>query len=94
MNTVLLAAVLWSAAGAASAQPAARPEPEDCMARPRDRVVESVTYGGTTYRFRRPGCRALFESDSERYSQLFDALAQLEAEGVAIEPELESLVPS
>ena len=71
-----------------------QPQPEDCFAGPRDRVVESVTHAGKTYEFKRAGCRALFESDPERYSQLFDALAELAAQGAAIEAEPESLVPS
>ena len=89
MSSLILAALLWSAAG-----PAAFPEPEECFATRRDRVVESASHAGRTYQFKRAGCRALFESDPERYSQLFDALAELEAQGVAVEPEPESLVPS
>ena len=89
MSSLILAALLWSAA-----DPAAFPEPEECFAASRDRVVESAAFAGKTYEFKREGCRALFESDPERYSQLFDALAELDAQGVAVEPEPESLVPS
>ena len=89
MNGLVLAVLLWSAA-----DPAAFPEPEECFAANRDRVVETASHAGKTYQFKRAGCLALFESDPERYSQLFDALAELEAQGVAVEPEPDSLVPS
>jgi YHS domain-containing protein len=72
----------------------AQPSPEECFASARDIAVESVTYEGKTYRFKRAGCRDLFESDRERYAQLFDALAELHGAGSEIKASETSLVPS
>ncbi|MBK5258205.1 MAG: hypothetical protein JJE51_01305 [Thermoanaerobaculia bacterium] len=72
----------------------AQPEPEDCFATKRDAVVETATFDGKTYSFRKSGCRALFESDPERYAQLFDALAELSAAGAKVKVAEASLVPS
>jgi YHS domain-containing protein len=71
-----------------------QPAPEDCFATVKDVVVETVSYSGRTYTFKKEGCRALFESDPERYGQLFDALGELAAAGTVVKAEQASLVPS
>ena len=57
-------------------------------------AVHSVEHNGKTYNFRFADCREEFLTDPERYSQLYDALAELHAEGVKIESAPPSLVPS
>lgn len=75
-------------AGSLGAQPA----PEDCLKASR----VTVSHGGKTYRLADEACRQQFLSDPERYSQLYDALLELEAAGKTMEapPEEASLVPS
>jgi YHS domain-containing protein len=70
------------------------PRPEECLRASGDPVVESAVYAGKTYEFKRAGCKALFDSDPERFSQLFDALAELAASGQEVSPEQVSAVPS
>lgn len=58
----------------------------------------TVEYGGKTYRLRDEACRTLFQTDPERYAQLFDAL-QEENKGAPPKPKIKpkesaSLVPS
>ena len=72
----------------------AQPEPEECFVAKNDSVVETVSHAGRTYGFRKTGCKALFESDPERYAQLFDALAEMDAAGGTVKVEQASLVPS
>ena len=69
------------------------PAPEECRAATAGAAV-TVTYGGKTYRLTSEACRAQFLSDPERYSQLYDALAELEAAGTPVRPSTTSLVPS
>ena len=64
--------------------------PEECLTKKSD---ITATYGGKTYAFRHADCREQFLEDPERFSQLYDALAELEAEGTSIAPRA-SLVPS
>jgi hypothetical protein len=64
-------------------------EPETCIGG--DVVVE---HAGKRYALATSECRDLFLSDPERYSQLFDALTELEAAGKRIAPRQPSLVPS
>jgi YHS domain-containing protein len=72
----------------------AQPAPEECFATKKDRVVESAEHDGRVYRFKAAGCRALFESEPERYAQLFDALAEMDAQGAVVAAPEASLVPS
>lgn len=67
--------------------------PEECFVA-RGKAAASVEHGGKTYKFRFADCREEFLTDPERYSQLYDALAELHAEGVKIESAPPSLVPS
>lgn len=58
----------------------------------------TVEYGGKTYRLRDEACRQLFQTDPERYAQLFDALLE-ENNGAPPKPKIKpqdsaSLVPS
>lgn len=66
--------------------------PEECV------VAKSeitTTYAGKTYAFRFADCRDEFLTDSERFAQLYDALLEMQAEGLAVtKPGAESLVPS
>ena len=71
------------------------PAPEDCVLRRGERAAATAEYKGKTYEFRQAACKDEFLSDPERYSQLYDALAELAAEGVAVERSRDaSLVPS
>ena len=66
--------------------------PEECLTKSRDAVV--VAHGGKNYRLANEACREQFLSDPERYSQLYDALMELEAEGTPLRATPPSLVPS
>lgn len=69
-------------------------EPEECLVPPGAAAAATVEHGGRTYELASVECRELFLSDPERYSQLFDALAEL---GVRADPEPPgeaSLVPN
>ena len=70
------------------------PSPEECRAGGESSVA--VEHAGKTYRLASEACREEFLSDPERYAQLYDALAELEAGGkrVAARPRDASLVPS
>jgi YHS domain-containing protein len=70
------------------------PAPEDCLAKGSDPAAIGVTHGGKTYHLANDACRTEFLSDPERYSQLYDALLELEAEGTPLTPSPPSLVPS
>ena len=87
----LVVAVLTPAASSA-AQTA--PAPEQCLARAGDRSAITVTHGAKTYRMASEACREQFVGDPERFAQLYDALLELEAEGVVLQPATPSLVPS
>ena len=90
MTRTVAALVIAALATVAAAQDA--PAPEQCLAKPGDASALTITHGGKTYRMANEACRAQFASDPERYAQLYDALAELEAEGTALPPP--SLVPS
>lgn len=64
--------------------------PEECLV-PKSDIT--AAYGGKTYAFRYADCREQFLEEPERFSQLYDALAELQAAGEA-PPRTESLVPS
>ena len=67
---------------------------------PRECVVTSgkpaatAEHAGKTYAFRFEDCRDEFLKDPERYSQLYDALLELQSEGKRIAAAPPSLVPS
>ncbi|HEX2061628.1 MAG TPA: hypothetical protein VHK90_12885 [Thermoanaerobaculia bacterium] len=70
----------------------AAPVPEQCLAKSGDAFV--VAHAGRTYRMASEECRAQFLSDPERFSQLYDALLELEAAGRPKRAAAPSLVPS
>jgi YHS domain-containing protein len=77
-----------------AAQPlAAQKSPESCLS-PAGNAKATAVHGGRTYYFSDPACRDEFLSDPERFSQLYDALLELETAGKKIEPPIPSLVPS
>jgi YHS domain-containing protein len=63
--------------------------PEECLG-----TGFSTEWQGKTYTFRFEDCRDEFLTDPERYSQLYDALREMQAEGMKVEPPKASLVPS
>lgn len=67
--------------------------PEECLVA-REKAAVTVEHAGKTYAFRFADCRDEFLSDPERYSQLYDALLELQAEGKAVRNTPPSLVPS
>ena len=72
----------------------AQPAPEECLAKAGDESAVVVSYGDKAYRMANEACRAQFLTDPERYSQLYDALLELEREGTPLPPSAPSLVPS
>ena len=91
MMRIVLAAVVMAATAAALAEDA--PAPEECLAKANTPFV--VSHGGKTYRMTSEACRAQFLTEPERYSQLYDALLELEEEGTPLRaPASPSLVPS
>ena len=71
------------------------PDPETCLLKKGQVAVASADHAGKTYRFPTIACRDLFLSDPERYSQLFDALTELNEKGKLEDPrDNASLVPS
>jgi YHS domain-containing protein len=87
----LIAAAIFSAASAL-AQTA--PEPEECLAPLGATSAVVVSHAGKSYPLTSEACRSQFLSDPERYSQLYDALRELEREGTPLEAPSDSLVPS
>lgn len=71
-------------------------DPAGCRAATGDASAITVSHAGRTYYVTDERCRDAFLAEPERYAQLFDALAELEAEGKAPPPEHDaaSLVPS
>lgn len=65
--------------------------PEECVTR---RSEITATHQGKTYAFRYADCREQFLTDPERYAQLYDALLEMQAQGIDTAPRAESLVPS
>ena len=63
--------------------------PEECLGK-----GFSTEWQGKTYTFRFEDCREEFLKDPERYSQLYDALREMQAEGMKVEAPRASLVPS
>ena len=92
MRSIVIALLIATAVCSANAQNA--PDPEQCLAKAKDTAV-IATYGDKTYRLTSEVCRDQFLTDPERFSQLYDALLELEAEGTPlIAPASPSLVPS
>lgn len=92
-RAVLLAAIVASAAPVASGQE--DPSPRQCLAKRNDPAAVTVTHDAKTYHLASAACRDQFASDPERYSQLYDALIELEKRGEAMSaPASPSLVPS
>jgi hypothetical protein len=79
MTSLLLALLLATA-----------PAPEECLAK----KGVAVSFGGKTYQLASEACREQFLSDPERYSQLYDALLEMQAGGAAISSAPASSVPS
>ncbi len=63
--------------------------PEECLGK-----GYSTEWQGKTYEFRFEDCRDEFLKDPERYAQLYDALLEMQAVGMKVEPAKASLVPS
>jgi YHS domain-containing protein len=55
-------------------------KPADCMTDVKG-AAASVDYGGKSYYFKSQACKEQFLTDPERYSQLYDALAELKNAG-------------
>lgn len=72
------------------------PAPEECLASGKKTARVTVAHSGKSYALASEACRDQFLTDPERYAQLYDALAELEAAGtpLAAAPETASLVPS
>ena len=84
--TVLL---LCAAATFAGAQAA----PEQCLAKPQS-ATATAEWQGKTYFFASAACREEFVKDPERWSQLYDALLELQEAGRPMQAPAPSLVPS
>jgi YHS domain-containing protein len=68
---------------------------EDCIPAAGETPAVTVEYAGKTYGLRSEPCRVEFQSDPERYSQLYEALTELARTGTtAPDPGSVSLVPS
>lgn len=82
---VLVAALSHAALAASSEAPGEEsspaPRPIDCLVSGAQDAVASAEYGGKTYYFRSQTCKVEFLTDPERFSQLYDALQELKAEG-------------
>lgn len=74
-----LLALAVSASLSAVAAPA--PPAAECILTGPSGAAASVEYGGKTYYFKDPACKDEFLADPERFSQLYDALLELKAEG-------------
>ncbi len=59
---------------------AAPPGAECILPGPKD-AAASIEHEGKTYYFRDPACKDEFLTDPERFSQLYDTLLELKAEG-------------
>lgn len=53
---------------------------EECIAEAQG-AAASAQYGGKTYHFKTQACKEEFLADPERFSQLYDALQELKAQG-------------
>jgi YHS domain-containing protein len=69
--------------------------PEECLVAPGETPAATATHAGKTYAFRSAECAATFQTDPERYAQLYDALLEMRKTGtVPAAPRSPSLVPS
>ena len=83
--TFLALGVMFQVSVADAISPAAEvPKPADCIADSKT-AVASMEYGGKTYYFKSQACKDEFRTDPERFSQLYDALLELKAEGKSLE---------
>jgi YHS domain-containing protein len=82
--TLALAAIgpTGGRADAASSTPTT-PKPADCVLPGAEGAAASTEFGGKTYYFTNEACKDEFLTDPERYSQLYDALLELKAQGSA-----------
>lgn len=55
-------------------------KPTDCIADAKT-AAATAEYGGKPYYFQNQACKDEFLTDPERYSQLYDALLELKAQG-------------
>lgn len=95
MRAALAALALSYAVSALAAEAPSAPVPEVCRASVNGETAVEVTHGGKSYRLRDAACAEQFESDPERFAQLYDALDELAAAGVKVAaPPRASLVPS
>jgi YHS domain-containing protein len=67
--------------------------PEQCLVMKGD-AAATATHAGKTYRFTSAACRDEFLTDPERFSQLYDALLEMQQQGLEPPKQNESLVPS
>ena len=67
--------------------------PEECLVTSGVAVV-TVEHAGKSYNLRHADCGEEFAKDPERYSQLYDALLELHAQGAVIKSAPPLLVPS
>ena len=90
LSAVIITALLPSMSVAATV------EPESCIPSRGSRAAVVVEHEGKSYPLTSEQCRELFLSDPERYSQLFDALAELDPPPVKEQraSESASLVPN
>jgi YHS domain-containing protein len=73
---------------------AATHTPEECVVT-KGKAAFTAEHAGKTYGFQFEDCRETFLADPERYAQLYDALAEMSAEGLQVAaPRSASLVPS
>jgi YHS domain-containing protein len=81
--TLFLVASLYAPGYTATSEPQAESpvKAADCLADGDGDAVASTDYGGKTYYFRSQACKDEFLTDPERFSQLYDALLELRAQG-------------
>lgn len=96
---VLVASLSRSGFAAPSQPQNSQPlRPADCLVAGAQDAAASAEYGGKTYYFRSQACKDEFLTDPERFSQLYDALLELKAEGKPLQKpkphDDASLVPS
>ena len=78
--TLVIFGTLLRLSVAAVAQTVETLKPADCLADAKT-AAATADYGGKTYYFKSQACKEHFLTDPERYSQLYDALAELKNAG-------------
>lgn len=100
MRTLVTGLLLFPAVvhAAPAESPAKSLTPAQCVLPGAEDAAATVEFAGKTYYFRSAACKDEFLTDPERFSQLYDALLELQAEGKTLpqpKPRQEaSLVPS